>query len=150
MIHISLAATDDQIARSHPVMHQLRPHVPAEGYVERVRRMEEGGFRLAILENGGAVEAVAGFRIMEQLVSGRVLYVDDLVTDENARSGGHGAALLAWLKEHARAAECEYLELDSGVWRGGAHRFYFRHGLTILGYHFRTEPLRSGPPSAAD
>lgn len=144
--HIALAESDAEIAGCHPVMHQLRPHVPLDGFVARVRRMQGEGFRLAYLAEAGEVRAVAGFRVLEQLVAGRVLYVDDLVTDGAARSTGCGAALLAWLRERARADGCEYLELDSAVQRAGAHRFYFRHGLTIIGYHFRTEPLRRDAP----
>lgn len=139
---IALALSDSDIERTYVVMSQLRPHVPAEAYVARVRRMEKEGFRLAYLEEAGEVAAVAGFRIMDQLVSGRVLYVDDLVTDSEARSRGHGAALLDWLRDHARASGCAFLELDSGVHRAGAHRFYFRHGLSIVAYHFRSEPLQ--------
>lgn len=146
MAQITIAASDDEITRCHGVMAQLRPHVPLDGFVSRVRRMQQHGFHLAYLADDGVVRAVAGYRILEQLFSGRVLYVDDLVTDADTRSRGHGAALLQWLEARAREAECEYLELDSGVQRAAAHRFYFRHGLSIIGYHFRTPPLRGGVP----
>ncbi|MBD0319305.1 MAG: GNAT family N-acetyltransferase [Gemmatimonadetes bacterium] len=146
-VQIQLAASDDEIAACHAVMHQLRPHVPAEGFVARIRRMEAQRFRLAYARHeNGAVSTVAGFRILEQLGSGQVLYVDDLVTDQEVRSRGDGAAMLAWLEAYAREHECDYLELDSGVWRADAHRFYFRRGLTILGFHFRTAPLRTSAP----
>ena len=143
MTHIALAETDDAIRQCHPVMVQLRPHAPLDGFVARIRRMQSTGFRLAYLSDSEDVQAVAGFRVLDQLVSGRVLYVDDLVTNENQRSAGHGAALLTWLQDWASADDCEFLELDSGVHRAGAHRFYFRHGLSIIGYHFRTAPLRN-------
>lgn len=139
---VSIAASDEQIARCHPVMHQLRPHVPLEGFVERVRGMQRTGYHLAFLEYEGEVRAVAGYRFLDQFAAGRVLYVDDLVTDDGTRSHGHGAALLAWLRERAVEDGCERLELDSGVQRADAHRFYFRHRLTIVGYHFRSGPLR--------
>lgn len=142
MINIALAATDEDILRCYAVMAELRPHVPLDGFVARVHRMQHDGFRLAFLDEGGAIRAVAGFRILDQLVSGRVLYVDDLVTDSTARSSGHGAALLSWLEQRARSEGCEYLELDSGVHRAGAHRFYFRHSLSIIAYHFRSGPLQ--------
>jgi GNAT superfamily N-acetyltransferase len=133
---VSLAQTDAEIEACHPVMVQLRPHVPADGFVARVRRMEATGYRLASIADGGSVRAVAGFRFLDQLVRGKVLYVDDLVTDQAARSQGYGEALLAWLYSHAREQGCTALELDSGVHRGGAHRFYFRQRMTISAYHF--------------
>jgi GNAT superfamily N-acetyltransferase len=131
-----MVETDADIEGCHRVMAQLRPHVPAEGFVALVRRMEATGFRLASIADGGVVRAVAGYRFLDQLVRGKVLYVDDLVTDEAARSQGYGEALLAWLYAHAREEGCTALELDSGVHRGGAHRFYFRQRMTISAYHF--------------
>jgi hypothetical protein len=65
-----------------------------------------------------------GYRIMESLYAGRFCYVDDLVTDQTARSLGYGGALFDWLVAEARAAGCGRLELDSGVQRFDAHRFY--------------------------
>ena len=142
---IALAQTDDEIARCHSVMCQLRPHVPSQGFVARVRRMQATGFQLAYLVENDVVSAVAGYRILDQFVSGRVLYVDDLVTDEGERSHGHGAALLRWLRVQAEQEACAFLELDSGVQRAGAHRFYFREGLSITAYHFRSAPLGAAP-----
>jgi len=74
---------------------------------------------------------------MEMLYCSRILYVDDLSTDERERSRGYGRALIEWLKEEARENGCRELQLDSGVQRERAHRFYFREGLTINCYHFR-------------
>lgn len=136
MFSIHDAETDAQVAACHPVMVQLRPHVTEEELVRRVRRMRETGYRLVYLAEDGVVRAVAGFRLLDQLVRGLVLYVDDLVTDAAARSRGHGDALLGWLHEQARAAGCAALELDSATHREGAHRFYFRHRLTISAFHF--------------
>jgi len=66
-----------------------------------------------------------------------VLYVDDLVIVEERRSRGYGAFLFNWLVHYATAQECKTLELDSGVQRTAAHRFYFRQRMHISSYHFR-------------
>lgn len=134
---IAMAATDEDLARCFLVMRQLRPHLGEEGFVGRVRRQEAGGYRLAYLEADGAVQAVAGYRVFDNLVSGPVLYVDDLVTDAGGRSRGSGAALLDWLAARAREAGCQCLELYSGVQRFDAHRFYVRHRMAIVADHFR-------------
>ena len=68
--------------------------------------------------------------------SGLVLYVDDLVTDHTERSKGHGEALLHWLIAYARDQGWAAFELDSGVQRHDAHRFYLRHRLRISAHHF--------------
>lgn len=136
-MRIQMAETDDEVARCHPVMFQLRPHVAAEGFVARVRVQQQNGYLLAFLEDEGIVRAVAGFRYIENLYSGRVLYVDDLVTDQQDRSKGHGKALFDWLVARARAEACHTLELDSGVQRFDAHRFYLVQRMLITAHHFR-------------
>jgi len=130
------AETDADIARCFPVMLQLRPHLVATEFVPRVRRMQREGFHLAFVEDDGAVRAVAGYRFQDKLSSGKNLYVDDLVTDGAQRSRGHGRALLAWLIAEARARGCDNFELDSGVQRCDAHRFYFRERMHVSSYHF--------------
>ena len=42
-----------------------------------------------------------------------------------------------WLIEEARKQGCDNLELDSGVQRFDAHRFYFSKRMSISSYHFR-------------
>jgi GNAT superfamily N-acetyltransferase len=134
---IRVADSDADIERCFPVMTQLRPHVERAAFVDTVRRQAEGGFVLAYTEVDGVVEAVAGFRLIDNLVGGRVLYVDDLVTHAGSRSRGHGKALLDWLATRASGAGCQFLELDSGVQRFDAHRFYFTNRMHISSYHFR-------------
>ncbi len=118
-------------------MVQLRPHLTAEDFLLRVRRMQRtNGYQMAALEDDGEVRAVAGFRDMEMLWRGRFLYVDDLVTDERMRSRGYGRALLGWLCEEARRRGYDRLHLDSGTQRKDAHRFYEREGMKAVALHF--------------
>lgn len=137
-MEIRLAETDAEIRRCFPVMVQLRPHLEEEEFVARVRRQQGAGYRLAFLAVQGAVRSVAGYRMQEMLVRGRHLYVDDLVTDEDYRSQGYGDELFDWLLARAREAGCGYLELDSGVQRAAAHRFYFRRQMHVGSFHFTT------------
>jgi GNAT superfamily N-acetyltransferase len=137
---IQKAETDEQIAATFDVMRQLRPHLAREEYVPTVRAMmASDGFRLAAAVDDGQVRAVAGYRIMTMLYCGRLLYLDDLVSDEQARSRGYGKALLAWLKEEGRREGCTELQLISRTTREGAHRFYFREGFGIECFQFRTK-----------
>ena len=135
---IEHAESDEQIAATFDVMRQLRPHLVREEYVPLIRAlMASDGFRLAALTDDGEVRAVAGYRYMTMLYCGRLLYLDDLVADERARSRGYGARMLDWLKEEARRHGCSELQLISRVVREQAHRFYFREGLGIECFQFR-------------
>lgn len=135
---IAIANTADEIRRCYPVMRELRTRIAnEEEFVTRVLRQQKQGYLLAFVESDGEICAVAGYRFLESLFSGKNLYVDDLVTRESDRSRGFGGQLLDWLIEQAREHGCENLELDSGVQRFDAHRFYFSKRMSISSYHFR-------------
>lgn len=137
--NIFLAKDDDQIRSCHAVMAELRPHVPAEEFLLRVRRQQEiAGYELAGItaEAGGEVKAVAGFRISENLAWGKFLYVDDLVSKIDDRSKGYGGALFDWLVSYGKENDCDQFHLDSNVQRFAAHRFYLVKRMSIEAHHF--------------
>jgi GNAT superfamily N-acetyltransferase len=130
---------------------ELRPRLgDAATLAARAEQQRAAGYRIAAAFDPGEREAAAaaGFRIHENLAWGRHLYVDDLSTRAAARGRGHGAALMQWLIETARAENCAELHLDSGVGpeRESAHRLYFGARLRITSYHFARE-LRRGRES---
>lgn len=133
------AESDADIARCFPVMAELRPHLltdsSVEAFIQQVRLQEKEGFRLAYLEDGGEIRAVAGYRVMHKFYCNG-LYVDDLVTREPDRSKGYGDAFFDWLLDLTRQLGCAELELDSGVQRFDAHRFYLRKRMKIGAHHF--------------
>lgn len=133
---IRIAETDEDIARAHAVMSELRPHIAASEFVGRVRRQQEGGYHLAFVEVESEPRCAAGFRFTENLAWGLHMYVDDLVTLAADRSKGYGALMLDWLIALARERKCAQLHLDSGVQRFGAHRFYLLKRMAITSHHF--------------
>lgn len=139
-IAIDHMESDEQIAATYDVMRQLRPHLVHDQYVTEIRTlMASEGLRLLALVDSGTVRAVAAYRIMNMLYCGRLLYIDDFVCDEQVRSRGYGAQLLARLKGEGRALGCSEIQLISRVTREQAHRFYFREGFGIECFQFRTK-----------
>ena len=134
---IRLLRSEAEIAACFPLMRELRPHLasPAE-FIARWRRQARQGYRLAALFAGTQAMALAGFRVQDNLVHGRFLYVDDLVTSEASRRAGHGALLMAWLAHTARARGCGRLVLDTPLNNVLGHRFYYRHGLVATALRF--------------
>jgi GNAT superfamily N-acetyltransferase len=122
------------------VLRHLRPELTLPQLSDIYAEGFSQGLRFTAVEDEGRIVAVAGWRLVACTTVGRRLYIDDLVTDPDQRSAGHGQLLLAELERRAREAGCRVLDLDSGVHRGAAHRFYFRERLTITAYHF-TLPL---------
>jgi ribosomal protein S18 acetylase RimI-like enzyme len=134
---------DTEAGLCFPLMQQLRPHLSSEAeFAARWCRQQAAGYRLAGLWEGGRLLALAGFRIIENLVHGAHLYVDDLVTSEEARGQGHGARLLQHLREESRALGCQNLLLDTPLSNVLAHRFYYRQGL--LGTALRFSAVLEG------
>ena len=134
---IRLATKGAQILSCHKIMHQLRPHLTSEqAFVEQVQRQIQEGYRLAYIEDAGQVKALAGFRFLEFLAWGKVIYIDDLVSDAATRKKGYGSKILKWVINEARKAKCDQVHLDSGPQRHDAHRLYLNHGFKIIGHHF--------------
>jgi GNAT superfamily N-acetyltransferase len=126
-------------------MRALRIHLAdAESFARHVDEVQRPqGYRLVGVTEADRVVAVAGFRVLETLFSGRILYLDDLSTHPDGRRRGHAGRLLEWCAEEARRLGCDQLHLDSGVGpeREDAHRLYFNQGLRIVSYHF-AKPLK--------
>jgi ribosomal protein S18 acetylase RimI-like enzyme len=131
------AVTEADLDSCFPLMRQLRPHLTsAADFRDRWRRQSAEGYRLvALWERDGPI-ALAGYRVTENLVHGRFLYVDDLVTRADCRRGGLGARLLDHLKAEGRARHCAKLVLDTDLGNGLAHRFYYRQGLLAAALRF--------------
>lgn len=130
-----------EIGACFNLMRQLRPHLTSsEELIARWRRQSADGYRiLALWADGGArsgPRALAGYRIAENLIHGKFLYVDDLVADQAERRRGYGAQLLDKLKAEGRALGCTKLVLDTGIDNSLAHRFYFRQGLITQALRF--------------
>lgn len=126
------------LARAEAVHRQLRPQLPPD-YATKMRKIFSEGGEMCIAADENEVAGIAVFRLFENTHVGRRFYVDDLVTDERRRSGGVGKALMAWLEAEARRRGCPGFDLESGTWRTGAHRFYFREGFVIPSFSFRKE-----------
>lgn len=137
---IRLAISDQEVSACFPIMRQLRTHLDPTQFIPTVRRQETQGYRLAYLEDQSKIQAVAGFRRIDNLAFGGVLYVDDLVTDTDSRSKGYGTQLLIWLRAQARAEACNSVQLDTGVQRKDAQRFYCREGMRLSAYHYEIAP----------
>ena len=140
IVTIDHAVTDADIASTFEVMRQLRPHLEKDCYVAQIRSlMESDKLKLLALSQDGTVRAVACYRVMNMLYCGGLIYIDDLVADENVRSHGYGARLIARIKEEGRELGCNEVQLISRTTREQAHRFYFREGFGIECFHFRTK-----------
>jgi hypothetical protein len=137
----ALLSVDDPAARrpllleGEALHRQLRAALDAD-YPAQIERMFTEGARLVQLVDEGEVRAIGLWRVFETTYCGRRLEIEDLVSSEAHRSRGYGAALLRWFDARAVELGCPTTTLHSAVHRDRAHRFYFREGFHIMGFHF--------------
>jgi GNAT superfamily N-acetyltransferase len=126
---------DDAVRACHEVFRHLRLNLPLEQFARQIETQYGEGYRIVYLEDGGRVAAAAGFRVAHFLAWGKVLYVDDLITQPGMTGRGLGGRLMEWLIAHAAALGCDQLHLDTGYYRQAAHRLYLRKGLQLGAHH---------------
>jgi GNAT superfamily N-acetyltransferase len=125
----------DDIHKLVPVLKVLRPHLTEADFHEMIPILFKEGYRLVYVGDERSAYAVAGFRTLHFLFSGKTLYIDDLVTLPDQVKKGYASSLLTWLKNHALEEGYDHFSLDSGFQRKDAHRLYLRAGLEMEGFH---------------
>jgi ribosomal protein S18 acetylase RimI-like enzyme len=126
-----------EVAACFELMRQLRPHLGSEReFVERWRLQIAERYRLLAIWQDQRPVALAGYRTQDNLVHGKHLYVDDLVTDKALRSCGYGRILMERLMAEGRALNCTKLILDTPLTNTLGHRFYYRQGLLATSLRF--------------
>lgn len=140
------AETD--IQEAFPVLRELRSHLEPEEMEALYEQMHEEGYRLfGRYDTAGDLVAVAGVTLGTNFYLGRHVFVHDLVTTEARRSEGHGKVLLTYIHAWAADRDCDTVELESGLWREEAHRFYEQLDYEKYCYSFKYEV--TGDESAA-
>ncbi|KML65271.1 GNAT family N-acetyltransferase [Pectobacterium peruviense] len=134
---LSLIESDQDYLACFEVMRELRPHLPdAATFTAQARRQAGQGYRLLAAWQDNLVMGLVGYRVQENLLYGRFLYVDDLVAAVGVRDQGLGGQLIEAMREEAQRQNCAHLVLDTALGNALAQRFYFRQGLLSKGLHF--------------
>lgn len=129
-------ATLEDLDKIIPTMMELRPHRSVDELRNMMIAQLNDGFQLVYVGDEQLAYAVAGFRTLDFLFSGKTLYVDDLVTHSQHRKKGYAGMLMKWMIQYAKENGYDHFSLDSGHQRKDAHRLYLNHGLDITAHHF--------------
>jgi GNAT superfamily N-acetyltransferase len=132
---ISQALSDEDIRRCWAVFSELRPHLTEFEFIRRWEIQREEGYEIVFIESDDVVVAAAGFRCINTMAWGKILYLDDLIVLHTQRGHGWGSALLRWLQEQARLRHCDAVHLDTGYNRHAAHKAYLRNGFELNCHH---------------
>jgi GNAT superfamily N-acetyltransferase len=133
---IHTAKSEADVRRCWLALHELRPHLQSEDeFVERWRKRVEAGYPIAYVQDGDKVLAAAGYRFLNTMAWGHILYIDDLVALHTSQRRGLGALLLRHLQNEARERGCAGVHPDTGYQRHLAHQAYLRNGFQIDCHH---------------
>ena len=132
---IKVATTYD-VDKLIPTLMELRPHRSVDELRQMIISQMKDGFQIVYIGDEDMAYAVAGFRNLDFLFSGKTLYVDDLVTHSMHRRNGYAGMLMKWMINYAKENGYDHFSLDSGHQRKDAHRLYLNHGLDITAHHF--------------
>lgn len=129
----------DEFSLILPLIEKHNAKVAPEELRRRLEVMIPHGYHCIAAFLGDRMAGVAGYWLGARFYCGEYMDVDNVVVDETLRSQGIGKLMMDWL--HIKAAElgCKIVALDSYVTYVGAHRFYFREGYEILGFHFKRD-----------
>lgn len=138
MHRIQIATTDEDILNCFDAMHELRPHLIRTNFLALINTMSKTGYLLVFIKDNNIIVAVAGYRYMQNLFAGKLIYVDDLSTAQAYRKKGYAKLLLDFIFNEAKNNNCDQVHLDSGCGphRYNAHRLYLNYGFNITSHHF--------------
>lgn len=101
------------------------------------RHSDEAGTAVLVAEEDGRVVGMVASHTRWHLHrDGVVTSIDSLVVDQEARSRGAGADLLAAVCDEAKLVGARMVDLHSHHTRVDARRFYERHGFEVTSNYF--------------
>jgi GNAT superfamily N-acetyltransferase len=123
-----------EMKSTYPLIHQLNPEMDEGTFQTRLSHMlEEGGYRCIAAYRDGAMVGVAGFWVGTAMWCGSYVEPDNVVVDQNVRSGGIGALMMQWIETEGERLGCEILKLEAYAKRVRTREFYKRIGYEELG-----------------
>lgn len=138
-MHPRPISSEAELKLAFPVLKELRPDLTFEAlrklWSEEAAKPD--GYRALGCFEGRDCVAYMGYRILDDFVHGRHVYVDDLVTKASLRSQGIGALLLGHAEAIAREARCVGLRLCTGIDNEAGKRFYEREGWALRAVVFK-------------
>jgi len=132
------AQTIEDIELAREAILQFRPNVNPVSLIEQVQQMmQEERFELVYVlsEDSKKAAAFTGFRTLHHLMTGKIIYIDDLFTLPEYRGHGYAGALLDYVHQQAKERGIENVHLDSGYALHPAHRLYLSKGYVMACHH---------------
>mgnify|MGYP001200853741 FL=1 len=118
------------------VIRELYPSLNEEEYMRQLDEMLPHNYFQVGAFKGDECIGISGVWIGNKLWCGKYLEIDHIVVRSGARSEGVGRLLVDFLKQLALEENCASLGLDSFTFNHQSHKFFFKEGFEIKGFHF--------------
>ena len=128
--------TKDDFAPMFALVKQQNPTITQKVFAARLKKMLAQGYRCIAWKEKDVYLGVCGFWTGTRFWCGDFIDLDNVIVDENRRNRDIGKKLVAWVEKEAGRLKCNQMGLDAYTTSHRAHRFYFREGYIIKGYHF--------------
>ena len=126
----------EEMMEQFPLLKLLTPGLDQQSTAQMLREMMQSGYRMLGLFEGSTCLGLSGIWVATKLYSGKYLEIDNFVTHPDYRSKGIGKLLIEEIERIARKEKCKVIMLDAYTVNTEAHRFYFREGFVVKGFHF--------------
>lgn len=128
--------TELEIQKCWKVISLLRPHLDEKNWLEIIlEMMKNEKYSIAAIEDHDKFVAFSGYRIMNSLHSGHIIYIDDLCTLETHRGKGLASQLLDHVENIARKMNLDAVVLDTDFHNNTAQKLYFKSGFKLVAVH---------------
>lgn len=126
----------EKMAGLFPLIKQLNPGLKKSEYVHMLDDMLAHGYRMVAVYDGETCAGLSGFWISTKIYSGKYVELDNVVIDKSYRNKGLGKKLCDRVLKEAKKRGCKTAMLDAYAENIPAHRFYYREGFFVRGFHF--------------
>lgn len=137
MTKISFKYLDSSdIKRMVPFIQMVNKKTEASLIESRLGEMFTQSYKcLGIFEEDELI-GICGLWFMTRHYSGKSIEIDHVVIDESRRGNKIGEQLIDWLNQYCLDNNYEAIELNTYVANTASHKFYYRTGFEIKGFHF--------------
>ena len=128
--------TKEEMISLFPLVKELNSKLKKSDYKVMLSDMLAHGYRMVAVFDGKNCAGLSGFWISTKIYSGKYVELDNVIVGKYYRSHGLGKLLCDWIIAEAKKQNCKTAMLDAYVENAAAHKFYFREGYMIRGFHF--------------
>jgi ribosomal protein S18 acetylase RimI-like enzyme len=126
----------DEMMQHLPIVKQLYPDMTATKYKQYLQEMIGLNYKQVAVIQGKKSVGLSGYWIGTRLWCGRYIDMDNVIVDPAYRSKGIGKLMTEWVLKEGKKNKCSVAVLDAYVNNYKAHKFYYREGFHVKGFHF--------------